>query len=112
MERFKKYLGKKVNLENIKNEDQLMKFGVKCRYLPDPPEEFDEFEFGLDFKAEQDVAFLVAVEQAKIARLLFGSVDPDNPDIFRPLPEETLRDLAQEKSELLCNFFDFITEPC
>ena len=110
MKRFQKYLDKEINLKNIKNEDNLKNFGVKCRYLPDPPEEFDEFEFGFDFKGSQDVAFVVTIELGKIKRLLFGQVDPDNPDLFRPLPEETLHELAEGKGDLLSAFFDYITE--
>lgn len=49
MLRFKKYINKDLRLENVKNSNQLQTFGITCGHLPDPPEDFDEFEFTTDF---------------------------------------------------------------
>jgi hypothetical protein len=45
MQRFKKYVGREVSLANVKDSAGLNAFGMTCRYLPDPPEDYDEFEF-------------------------------------------------------------------
>ena len=106
MKRFSKYVNKPLNLQKIKQEDKLKNWGISVRYSPDPPEDFDEFEFGLDY---ENTAFLVTIEQGVIKRMLFGKPDKDNPDILRPMNDEQLSNMLQEKGEALVSFFDYVT---
>ncbi|MEW6173310.1 MAG: hypothetical protein AB1510_09645 [Bacillota bacterium] len=108
MERLRKYVGKNLNIEKVKDSDTLMTFGIVCRYLPDPPEDFDEFEFTFDFNGET-VVLLVTVELGKIKRLYFSLADRDDPDVTRPLTEEQLQELLTSKGDQLVRFLDFIT---
>ncbi len=109
MKGFRDFLGKELIHERAKDGAALARFGIKVRYLPDPPDIFDEYEFGIDWKAEQDVAFLVAVEKGKIARMLFGRPDADNPDILRPMDEEDLGQFQKDLGGRLKEFFSFLT---
>ncbi|HID97325.1 MAG TPA: hypothetical protein EYP57_03935 [Thermodesulfobacteriaceae bacterium] len=110
MELLRKYIDRELNLKHVKDTDMLTKYGITCRHLPDPPEVFDEFEFGIDFYGSQDAAFVVTVEKMRIVRMLFGFLDSDNPDILRPLPEERLELLVKERGRELQEFFDFISQ--
>lgn len=110
MKRFSAYLGRTVNHERVKDRAGLAAFKVKCRYLPDPPDIFDEYEFGIDYEREQDRAFLVTVENGRIARMLFGATDPDNPDMLRPLSDEDLDALLEKRGRELTGFFEFVVE--
>ena len=110
MKRFRKYIDRNVNLKNVKDSDQLNKFEVTCRYLPDPPEDFDEFEFARDFKGNRDLGIMVTIELGKIKKLLFGLIDPENPDIIRPLSESQIADLLAQRGNQLVRFFDYITQ--
>ena len=107
MERLKAVMGRKISLDRIKEREALADFGIECSYLPDPPDIFDEFEFRMEWPGGR-VSFLVAVEQELVQRLLFGQVDGDDPDLFRPLPEDTLARFISEKGDELCAFFDYI----
>ena len=109
MKRFQQFSGREINLENIKDSGRLAEFGITCRYLPDPPDDYDEFEFGTDFKGKQDVGIMVTVELRRIKRLMFGFIDPDNPDIIRPIGDG-LDGLLDQKIDALLDFFDFITQ--
>lgn len=109
MERFRKYVGKGLNLENAKDAEKLSTLGIAGRYVPDPPEDFDEFEFTTDFGGET-VVILVTVEMGRIKRLLFSLADQADPDLTRPLTESQLVDLLSAKGEQLLQFFDHITE--
>lgn len=109
MKRFEQFSDRTVNLENIKNSDRLAEFGVTCRYLPDPPEDYDEFEFGTDYKGKHDIGIMVAIELMQIKRLMFGFIDPDNPDIIRPMGD-ALDGFLNQKADTLLDFFDFITQ--
>lgn len=109
MERFRKYMGKEIDLENVKNADRLNAFGVSCTYLPDPPEEFDEFEFRTGFNGEHNIVLTVAVEMGKIKRVMFSAADEEDPDVLRSLPQARLDGLLAKKGELLDEFFQYIT---
>lgn len=109
MKRFRQFLQKDLNIEAIKDEDKLSSWGIRVRYAPEPPDDFDEFEFGIDYKGEQDVAFLIAIEKGKIARMLFGKTVKDNPDMLLPMNDQELRSLLDNKGNELLEFFNFVT---
>lgn len=108
MKRFKKFIGKNLNTENIKNSDELNLLGIKGKYIPDPPEEFDEFEFTTDFEG-QEIQINVAVQSEEIKRIFFSLVDEHNKDIVKGLTETKLEELLKEKGDLLLKFFEYIT---
>ena len=78
MKQLRKYVGATVNLENIKNTQWVKDLGFTCRYLPDPPEDFDEFAFVTDLGELKNPGLMVTVELLKIKRTLFGLIAPDN----------------------------------
>ena len=111
MKRFRQYLDRPLNFENVKMPKKLAEFGVAGRTLPDPPEDFDEFEFATDFQEFPNAGFTMAVEKGAVKRIMFGFYDPDNPDVFRPMSEDGLGDFLRRHGETLTRFFDFVTLP-
>lgn len=108
MKRFRRYIGKTLSLDKAKDEGMLSAYGITSRYIPDPPEDFDEFEFAADF-AGQTVVLLVTVEKGAVKRLLFSFADQDDPDVTRPMSETQLQEFLSQKGEQLTGFFDQIT---
>jgi hypothetical protein len=111
MKRFKSFLDKNITLNKIKNSSELKNLGIICRYLPDPPEDFDEFEFGVTYDNHEHTGFIMTIEKNEIKRILFGAFAPDNPDLFKPLDESQTQSLLMEHGDKLINFFVFITTP-
>jgi len=109
VERFRKYLGMDINLENVSNQQRLEAFGIACRYAPDPPEDFDEFEFGTDFAGQDNIVITVTVELGKIKKIMFGVADAEDPDIIRSLTGPQLNAFLSKKGDQLVGFFDYIT---
>jgi hypothetical protein len=110
MQRFKQYVDQRIHLNNIKDANRLASFGMICRYLPDPPEDFDEFEFVSDYRGQENLGLMVTVEKEKIKRIFFGMISPDNPDVVRPLTTNELKELLDEKGAKFLRFFDYITQ--
>ncbi|NPA94715.1 MAG: hypothetical protein GXO58_04735 [Thermodesulfobacteria bacterium] len=110
MRRFRRFLGKELDVTRATDSNLLSKWGMKVRYAPDEPDDFDEFEFGLNHKGDGDVAFLVAIEKGKIARMLFGWTVPDNPDMLKPMKDEDLEELLENKGRDLEEFFESVTK--
>ena len=110
MKRFRKYIDKSLNMDNVKNADRLSVFGITCASLPDPPEEFDEFEFNTDFSEEMNVVIGVAVEMGNIKRVLFGLSDKKDPDSFAGLSESQLEEFLARKGDHLVEFLEYITQ--
>jgi hypothetical protein len=108
MVRFRKYYDKAVDVEKVKDAGKLGTFGVECTYLPDPPEDFDEFEFRT-ILGDLTVVIMVTVELGKIKRLLFSAADPEDHDSTRSLTEVQLAGLLEEKGDQLVEFFEYIT---
>lgn len=108
MERFRKFMGSDINLENVKNAGQIEFYGVRCTYLSDPLEEFDEVEFRTGFGGEDNIVITVAVELGKIRRVIFSQADGENPDIIRSLTGAQLNAFLSEKGDKLAGFFEFI----
>lgn len=110
MEQLKPYVGKEVNLENIKNAEALKDFGFVCRYLPDPPEDFDEFEFITEIGELNNLGLIITVQSMKIVKVFFGLIDPDNPDMIKGLTEEQLASIFATAEPKVLGFFDYITD--
>lgn len=109
MQRFRKLMGVDLNLENVKNTGGLNAYRVKCTYLPDPPEDFDEVEFRTGFGGEDNIVITVAVELGKIKRVIFSRADSEDPDVVRSLTGAQLEAFLSEKGEKLAGFFEYIT---
>ncbi len=109
MKRLRKYLDKPMDIHRAVDKDRLAQWGISVRYAPEPPEDFDEFEFGLDYEGKQDIAFVTTIEKGEIKRMMFGRPDKDNPEILRPMDDATIADLMEKKGLDIIAFFDFIT---
>lgn len=109
MERFRKYLGRDLNLENAGKLAGEEAYGVTCTYLPDPVEDFDEFEFRTVSGGREYIVITVAVEMGKIKRMVFGLADPDNPDLVRSMSGPQLEQFMAARGEELVNFFDYLS---
>ena len=109
MEQLKKYMDTKINLENMKDADRLEDLGFTCRYLPDPPEDFDEFEFITEIGELKEVALMITVENMEIKKVLFGLVSADDPDDITGLSEEQMSIISAQAGEKLSKFFSYIT---
>jgi hypothetical protein len=109
MDALRKYVGLTVNLENIKDTDRLKELGFVCRYLPDPPEDFDEFEFVTAAGGIENLGLMVTVETMKIKRIFFGIISPDNPDVVTGLSEAEVKRIFEQSGNSLMLFFDYIT---
>ncbi len=110
MERLKKYIGVAVNLDNIRDAERLKNFRFTCRYLPDPPEDFDEFEFGADLGGLKNLGLMVTIESMAIRRIFFGLISHDNPDIVTGLTKAQVQDIFEQSGDTLIRFLDYITE--
>ena len=109
MKRLRQYLDKPLNIERATDTEALSQWAISLRYAPDPPEDFDEFEFGLDYQDKQDVAFVVTIEKAEIKRMMFGRPKKENPEILLPMDDATIADLMEKKGKDILAFFDFVT---
>ena len=109
MVRFKKYIEKDILLENVQNADKVKTFGIIPHYVPETPDEFEEFEFITDFGG-QSVSIGVSVQLGKIKRILVGLLDPADPDSFMALSKPELEDFLKQKGEKLVRFFEYITQ--
>ena len=110
MEQLKPYLGKEINLAAIKNAERLKDFGFACRYLPDPPEDFDEFEFTTEIGELKNLALVITVQSMKIVKFFFGLIDPDNPDMIKGLTEDQLTEIFTTAEAEVLDFFNYITK--
>lgn len=110
MERFRKYTGGELNLDHINDQNLLGSCGVLCTYLPEPVEDFDEFEFRTGSGGQDNIVITVTVEMGKIKRVMFSAADEKNPDIVRRLTEAQLADLLSARGDQLVRFFEHITQ--
>lgn len=110
MQRFKMFIDRDINLDNVNKEERLSAFGITAEVLPDPPEEFDEFEFRTGYSDEMDVIIGVAIEMGKVKRVLFGLSKKNDPDSFMALTEDQLKELLAQRGDQLVEFFEFITQ--
>lgn len=110
MEQLRKYVGRPVNLDHIKDRDTLKGLGFTCRYLPDPPEDFDEFEFLAHLGGIENLGLMVTVESMAVKRIFFGVISPQDPDVVTGLNEVQVKQVFEQSGDALSEFFDYITE--
>ena len=109
MVRFKKFLEQDINMGNVRNSDHVLTLGITTNYVPDTPDEFEEFEFTTDYN-KKTISIGVAILTGKIKRVMIGLTDPDDPDNLVALSKEELEDFLNQKGEKLVQFFEYITQ--
>ncbi|MCL6611637.1 MAG: hypothetical protein K6T66_08890 [Peptococcaceae bacterium] len=109
MERFRKYIGRALNTENIRNSAGLEAIGIRCAYLSDPMEDFDEAEFRTGFGGRENIVITVATEMGQIKRVMFSEADAGNPDVIRSLAGPALERFLTARGGDLVRFFEYIT---
>lgn len=109
MQRFKRFIGKQVISENLKDLEKLNTFGIICKNLPDSLDEFEEIELSVA-SADDGILLCIAVLEGKVKRIMFVQIDKDDPDACRPLKEEQLIRLLEEYGERLVSYFEYITQ--
>lgn len=110
MKRFQQYLDRKVIIDKLKDETELAAIGVVVRYLPDPPEDFDEIELALDFEGKSDVGLMITLVEGRIKKLLIGKFHEEDEDILLPLAEESIAHLLNLRGEQLLELFENVTD--
>lgn len=108
MQRFKKYIGKYLVIENVKTSEHLRTCGFVCSYMPESFGDFEEMEFSCDLD-DKKILLCVAILEGKIKRIMFVKTSVDNPDDVSPLTESELKELLEKNYDKLSGFFDFIT---
>jgi len=109
MQRFKRFIGKQVISENLKNLEKLGTFGVICKNFPESLDEFEEIELSVA-SADEGIVLCVAVLEGKVKRIMFVQIDKADPDACRPLTEEQLIKLLEEYGERLVSYFEYVTQ--
>jgi len=108
MQRFKKYIGKDVQMDCIRDADHILSFELRSHYVPEDLGDFEECEFLTDFSGH-DLIVCVTVLEKKIKRVMFVLSDPEDSDNVAPLTESQLTDFLNQKGEKLLSFFEYIT---
>ena len=80
------------------------------RYVPDPPEDFDEFEFETNFGGIANLGLMVTVEKMAIKRIFFGVFSQKDPDVVTGLDEAQLERVFHRSGAQVNRFFDYITK--
>lgn len=104
MEKFKKFIGAKVNPEKLKDMKLLNDCCLCCNSIPESIDEFEEIEYSID-----DIMMCVAILEGKIKRIMLVKVDKSDPDSCSPLTSEELSDFLSRNEENLLKFFENIT---
>jgi len=110
MQRFRKFIDAKLNLAHVKDALRLNGYGITCTYLPDPVEDFDEFEFRTDFDGKNNIVITLALEMGEIKRLVISEADEHDPEVIRSLAADRLESLLAMNGDNLERFFAFITQ--
>jgi hypothetical protein len=108
MQRFKKYVGKEILSDHVRNVDQIQTYGLESRYVPEHLEEFEECEFVTDFEGHPLVV-CVTVLEGKVKRVMFVLTDQEDPEAVAPLTEAQLTAFLDDQGEQLVQFFEYIT---
>jgi hypothetical protein len=109
MQRFRRFIGRRVDFNRIKNNQDLTSAEVTSRYLPDELEEFDEMEFGAGVWEGHDVVFTLVVEHGRLARISLGYIPEGAPeDDMMAFSEIQLSEVLAIKGKVLESFFESI----
>ncbi|MBE0425924.1 MAG: hypothetical protein IBX72_04655 [Nitrospirae bacterium] len=109
MQRFKRFIGKQVISENLKDPERLITYGIGCKKLPESLDEFDEIELSVG-SVDNEILLAVLVLEGKIKRIMFVKVNKSDPDASSPLTEEQLTRLLDEYGDRFINFFEYVTQ--
>jgi hypothetical protein len=72
VERFRRFLERTIDPARLSDPGARDALGFRDRWVPDVLEAFDEVELARSLDAERDLVITVAVEEGRIARILFG----------------------------------------
>ena len=87
--RFRPFLGRTLDAARLSSK-ALAAHGARARWLPPELQPFDEIEVAFAREGGEDLSLTIAVEDGKVARMLFGAVPAgdDEADPRALTPEE------------------------
>ena len=109
MQRFRRYIGKDFLLDKVKSSEARTLTGFMCDSLPESVGDFVELEFTSDWHGKH-IILCLAVLMGQVKRIMFVVRKSDDADDVRPLTEEELRSLLDEKGNQLMQFLESITQ--
>lgn len=109
MQRFQRFIGREINLDQIKEFKANPPLGVTERYIPDELEDFDELEFGAGSWKGQEIVFTLVLEHNKLARISLGYIPKGaSEDDMMAFSLSQLGEVLSEKGDSLESFFESI----
>jgi hypothetical protein len=109
VQRFQKFIGRKIDFEKLKEPQSSTAAGVTERYVPDELDVFEEMEFGAGPWKGQDVIFTIVLEEGKLARISLGFIPPGgSEDDMVAFNEAQLKEVLADKGDTLELFFESI----
>jgi len=113
MKRLRRFLGREVNLDLVRNDDALLaSLSIEIRYVPEELEIFDELEFGLGSFGSRTVVLMMVLEDGKLQRASLGWVpDGGDEDDFAAFTESELSEVMDEAGPRIVSFFEKALTP-
>ena len=109
MERFQKFITRKVDFQKLKQPQTYAATGVSERYVPDELDVFEEMEFGAGTWKGQDVIFTIVLEEGRLARISLGFIPVGgSEDDMMAFSEAQLKEVLNDKGDTLKSFFESI----
>jgi hypothetical protein len=109
MQRFQKYLGRRVEAHRIKDPALLSSTGVSQRYVPEEIDDFDEMEFGAGRWEGRDVIFTLVIENGSVARISLGYIPAGgSEDDMAAFTDSQLQALLDARGDALGQFFESV----
>jgi hypothetical protein len=113
MKRLQQFLGREVDLDLIRNDDDLLaSLSIEKRYVPEELEIFDELEFGLGSFGSKTTVLMLVLEDAKLQRVSLGWIpEGGDEDDFAAFTEAELSEVMDEVGPRIVSFFEKTLTP-
>jgi hypothetical protein len=107
MNRLQRFLGRELDLDVVRDEATLSRFGAEERYVPEELDIFDELEFGLGSHGTRTVVLVMVLEHGKLERVSLGWIpEGGSEDDFAAFSESELAEVMQDSGARLEAFFE------
>ncbi len=110
MKRLRRFLGLRLDEERLRDREAVARLGVRCRWIPEEIQPFDELEFALPLSKEEEAVFTCALEEGRFARMLLGRAAAGDDDAdTRGFDDEAIREVLDRHGATLERLLTHLT---